>query len=208
MLGRINRIKGQECVIEALASLDPALRNGSRARIVGSGFEDPTAEETLAALVAQAGLSGSVSVEPFSDDPIPSIAGRTWSRCRRAGRKCSRPGGHRGDGLRRTPLAASRSGGWARWWSIARPDGCCRRAAARARLRQLSPKSSITGEPAGLRRRRAQALRKPVQREENEQRRWRRRGARWCSRAQVAAEGGSRRYRPMDNEFCFGTVIS
>ncbi len=71
MLGRINRIKGQEVLIEALASLDPALRNRVEARIVGSGFEDPTAEETLAALVAQAGLSGSVSVEPFSDDPDP-----------------------------------------------------------------------------------------------------------------------------------------
>ncbi len=71
MLGRINRIKGQEVLIEALASLDPALRTQVETRIVGSGFEDPTAEETLAALVAQAGLSGSVSVEPFSDDPDP-----------------------------------------------------------------------------------------------------------------------------------------
>ncbi len=71
MLGRINRIKGQEVLIEALASLDPALRTQVQTRIVGSGFEDPTAEETLAALVAQAGLSGTVSVEPFSDDPDP-----------------------------------------------------------------------------------------------------------------------------------------
>lgn len=71
MLGRINRIKGQEVLIEALASLDPALRAQVETRIVGSGFEDPTAEEMLAALVAQAGLSGSVSVEPFSDDPDP-----------------------------------------------------------------------------------------------------------------------------------------
>ena len=71
MLGRINRIKGQEVLLEALAGLPSALRANIRARIVGSGFEDPTAEDRLRALVAALELSDVVSIEPFVDDPEP-----------------------------------------------------------------------------------------------------------------------------------------
>ncbi len=206
MLGRINRIKGQEVLIEALASLDPALRNRVEARIVGSGFEDPTAEETLAALVAQAGLSGSVSVEPFSDDPIPSIAGRTWSRCRRAGRSRSAgwPSRRWLTDARRSPPP---SGGWARWWSSARPDGCCRPRRGRAcggyRYRRIIDQPASLQGYAAAGRKRYESLFS----EENAAAAIAD-AAREVLATQVAAEGGSRRYRPMDNEFCFGTVIS
>jgi glycosyltransferase involved in cell wall biosynthesis len=71
MLGRINRIKGQEVLLEALAGLAPALRGRIEARLVGSAFEDPDAEAALRASVAAMGLEEIVSVEPFCDDPAP-----------------------------------------------------------------------------------------------------------------------------------------
>lgn len=69
MLGRISRIKGQDVLVEALASLPPAVRERIELRIVGSAFEDTAREAALAARIAEAGLSGQVSMQPFVTDP-------------------------------------------------------------------------------------------------------------------------------------------
>ena len=71
MLGRINRIKGQEVLLAALAALPPEIRNRIETRIVGSAFEDPGLEIALREAVTSAGLASHVSVEPFLDDPTP-----------------------------------------------------------------------------------------------------------------------------------------
>jgi glycosyltransferase involved in cell wall biosynthesis len=71
MLGRINRIKGQEVLLAALASLPPETRDRIETRIVGSAFEDPGLEIALREAVTSAGLASHVSVEPFLDDPTP-----------------------------------------------------------------------------------------------------------------------------------------
>ncbi len=71
MLGRINRIKGQEVLLAALASLPADLRDRLEVRIVGSAFEDPELEAALRRSVIEMGLTAHVSVEPFLDDPAP-----------------------------------------------------------------------------------------------------------------------------------------
>lgn len=71
MLGRINRIKGQEILLAAIAALGPELRERVAVRIVGSAFEDPGLERALRDSVTQSGLDGQVRVEPFVDDPSP-----------------------------------------------------------------------------------------------------------------------------------------
>lgn len=71
MLGRINRIKGQEILLAALAALPPEIRDQIETRIVGSAFEDPGLEIALREAVTSAGLASHVSVEPFLDDPTP-----------------------------------------------------------------------------------------------------------------------------------------
>ncbi len=71
MLGRINRIKGQEILLQALAEMPEAERERFTVRMVGSAFEDPEAEAALRGMVTQSGLSAQVSVEPFVDDPAP-----------------------------------------------------------------------------------------------------------------------------------------
>ncbi|KRE02915.1 glycosyl transferase family 1 [Bosea sp. Root670] len=71
MLGRINRIKGQEILLAALAALPAEVRGRIETRIVGSAFEDPGLEIALREAVASAGLDSHVSVEPFLDDPTP-----------------------------------------------------------------------------------------------------------------------------------------
>lgn len=69
MLGRISRIKGQEVLVEAVRRLPAAIRDRLSVRIVGNAFEDPAREAALAAAVAEAGLSGTVTLSPFVDDP-------------------------------------------------------------------------------------------------------------------------------------------
>lgn len=71
MLGRINRIKGQEVLLAALAALPPEIRDRIETRIVGSAFEDQGLEIALREAVTNAGLASHVSVEPFLDDPTP-----------------------------------------------------------------------------------------------------------------------------------------
>ena len=69
MLGRISRIKGQDVLVEALASLPEAIRSRIELKIVGSAFEDAAREEALAARIAETGLSKQVTLQPFVDDP-------------------------------------------------------------------------------------------------------------------------------------------
>jgi glycosyltransferase involved in cell wall biosynthesis len=71
MLGRISRIKGQDVLVEAMASLPEAVRRRIVLRIVGSAFEDAARERALLARIAEAGLADHVSLEPFVDDPAP-----------------------------------------------------------------------------------------------------------------------------------------
>ncbi len=71
MLGRINRIKGQEVLLAALAALPAGLRAELSVRIVGSAFEDHGLEQALRDMVPALGLEACVSIEPFIDDPAP-----------------------------------------------------------------------------------------------------------------------------------------
>jgi glycosyltransferase involved in cell wall biosynthesis len=69
MLGRVSRIKGQDVLIEALASLPEATRRRIELRIVGNAFEDEARERALVARIAATGLSDHVSLRPFVTDP-------------------------------------------------------------------------------------------------------------------------------------------
>ena len=71
MLGRVNRIKGQEVLVEAVRLLPPRVQQKIEVRIVGSAFEDAAQEAALAGLVAASGLSGCISLEPFTADAAP-----------------------------------------------------------------------------------------------------------------------------------------
>ena len=72
MLGRVNRIKGQDLLIEALASLAPGIARRLDVRIVGETFEnDRVREEALRKTVRDAGLESIVRFEPFQADPTP-----------------------------------------------------------------------------------------------------------------------------------------
>ncbi|TPL21564.1 glycosyltransferase [Mesorhizobium sp. B2-4-10] len=69
LLGRINRIKGQEVLLEAVASMPPELRSRIEVRLVGGAFESTERELALAELVNTMGLADRVSVLPFIPDP-------------------------------------------------------------------------------------------------------------------------------------------
>lgn len=71
LLGRINRIKGQEVLLEALAALPPQFAERVTVRMVGSPFESDEPERKLKAMVAELGLSDRVSILPFVEDPSP-----------------------------------------------------------------------------------------------------------------------------------------
>ena len=72
MLGRINRIKGQDLLIEALALLPRAIAQRLDVRIVGETFDnDRVREEALHTAVRDAGLESVVRFEPFQADPAP-----------------------------------------------------------------------------------------------------------------------------------------
>ena len=71
MVGRINRDKGQDVLIEALAALPGAVRDRLEIRIVGGSFEDPELEAALKATVRREALAATVSFLPFTDDPEP-----------------------------------------------------------------------------------------------------------------------------------------
>lgn len=71
LIGRINRIKGQDVLLAALARLPQASRAKFCVRMVGGAFENPALETKLHEDVAAAGLTGIVSVEPFAQDTAP-----------------------------------------------------------------------------------------------------------------------------------------
>ena len=70
MIGRINRIKGQEVLIEALRQMPADVAARFVVRIVGSAFEDEAAETRIAAMmIASPALAADVTLMPFVDDP-------------------------------------------------------------------------------------------------------------------------------------------
>lgn len=69
MLGRINRMKGQEVLLEALSLLSPDAREKVDVRIVGSAFESEARETALAQSIVEQGLSSVARLEPFLPDP-------------------------------------------------------------------------------------------------------------------------------------------
>jgi glycosyltransferase involved in cell wall biosynthesis len=72
LIGRINRIKGQDLLVEALSSLPAEVARRLQVRIVGGSFgNDAAREEALRRQVESGGLSGVVGFEPFHDDPAP-----------------------------------------------------------------------------------------------------------------------------------------
>jgi glycosyltransferase involved in cell wall biosynthesis len=72
MIGRINRIKGQDLLIEALALLPPPIRRRLDVRIVGGSFaNDSRREMALHRQVQDANLGAVVRFEPFQRDPGP-----------------------------------------------------------------------------------------------------------------------------------------
>jgi glycosyltransferase involved in cell wall biosynthesis len=71
LIGRINRIKGQDLLIEALAGLPRAVTSRLDVRIVGGTFEnDLLREQSLHESVRSAGLEAIVRFEPFTTDPV------------------------------------------------------------------------------------------------------------------------------------------
>jgi len=75
LIGRINRIKGQDLLIEALALLPPDIRARLAVRIIGGSFDNDLArEDALKRRARAAGLDATVRFEPFQDDPAPSYA--------------------------------------------------------------------------------------------------------------------------------------
>jgi glycosyltransferase involved in cell wall biosynthesis len=70
MIGRINRIKGQDLLLDALASLPPAVVRRLQVRIVGGSFENDLAREAaLRKKVSMTELEEVVRFERFHDDP-------------------------------------------------------------------------------------------------------------------------------------------
>ncbi len=78
LLGRINRIKGQEVLLEAMAALPDATRARIEVRMVGNAFESPDSEAALHALKDRLNLSSTVSIEPFAEDTAPLYRWADW----------------------------------------------------------------------------------------------------------------------------------
>ena len=73
VIGRINRWKGQEVLVDACALLTPEVRQLVDVRIVGDVFEGlQELREALVDRINQAGLTDIIRVEPFEDDPRDS----------------------------------------------------------------------------------------------------------------------------------------
>ena len=74
LIGRINRIKGQDVLIAALARMTAGAPALFAVRMVGGAFENPALETELRDQVNAAGLSDVVAVEPFAVDTTPIYA--------------------------------------------------------------------------------------------------------------------------------------
>jgi glycosyltransferase involved in cell wall biosynthesis len=71
MLGRINRIKGQEVLIRAVQLLPMDVRERLDVRIIGSAFEDEEAERAISKLVLDAALEKTIKIDGFVNDTMP-----------------------------------------------------------------------------------------------------------------------------------------
>lgn len=72
LIGRINRIKGQDLLIESLCRLAPDIRSRLEVRIVGGAFEGDAARlDALRRRVQAENLSAIVRFEPFQEDADP-----------------------------------------------------------------------------------------------------------------------------------------
>jgi glycosyltransferase involved in cell wall biosynthesis len=71
MLGRINRIKGQEVLIRAIQLLSADVRQRLNVRIIGSAFEDEEAERAISNLVRDTGLQKTIKINGFLNDTAP-----------------------------------------------------------------------------------------------------------------------------------------
>jgi glycosyltransferase involved in cell wall biosynthesis len=71
MLGRINRIKGQEVLIRAVQLLPMDVRERLDVRIIGSAFEDKEAERAISKLVLDAALEKTIKIDGFVNDTMP-----------------------------------------------------------------------------------------------------------------------------------------
>lgn len=74
LIGRINRIKGQDVLIAALSRMAVGTPARFAVRMVGGAFENPAMETALRDQVNAAGLCDIVSVEPFAADTAPIYA--------------------------------------------------------------------------------------------------------------------------------------
>ncbi len=74
LLGRINRIKGQDVLLEAMAAMPPSARERLEVRIVGSAFESDEPEMVLRERINQLGLGEQVTLLPFIPDPSQHYA--------------------------------------------------------------------------------------------------------------------------------------
>ncbi|MGE6738767.1 glycosyltransferase family 4 protein [Allorhizobium pseudoryzae] len=69
LLGRINRIKGQDVLLDAVAALPSSVRQRLEVRIVGSAFESDEPERDLRERIDRLGLGEHVTLLPFIPDP-------------------------------------------------------------------------------------------------------------------------------------------
>ena len=74
LLGRINRIKGQEVLLDAIADMPAAGRERLEVRIVGSAFESNEPERDLRERIERFGLRDRVTLLPFMPDPSEHYA--------------------------------------------------------------------------------------------------------------------------------------
>lgn len=74
LLGRINRIKGQEVLLDAIADMPAAARERLEVRIVGSAFESNEPERDLRERIERLGLQDRVTLLPFMPDPAEHYA--------------------------------------------------------------------------------------------------------------------------------------
>jgi len=71
LIGRINRIKGQDVLLQALKQLPENSQARLHVRMVGGAFENPSLETELRQTVTREGFAAEVSVEPFAADTAP-----------------------------------------------------------------------------------------------------------------------------------------